>query len=127
MSHDSPLTDPITAYMTMNSVSRMAEIGLVETNAGVGTIVNQFWMDNGGDCFLNYNVAGTPGISKLRVGKYNLFNTVTLTGSANQVIGNNAGNTASEFKTIAAGTGISVTHGVGSITIAVTGVNGGTA
>lgn len=42
-------------------------------------------------------------------------------GTANQILGANAGATALEYKTVTAGTGITVTHGVGSITIAATG------
>lgn len=43
-------------------------------------------------------------------------------GAANQVLGVNAAGTASEYKTITAGTGVSVVHGAGSITINNTGV-----
>lgn len=43
-------------------------------------------------------------------------------GTANQVLGVNAAGTAAEYKTIAAGTGISVTPTVGNLTIANTGV-----
>ena len=43
-------------------------------------------------------------------------------GTANQILGVNAGATALEYKTVTAGTGISVTNGAGSITIANTGV-----
>lgn len=46
-------------------------------------------------------------------------------GTANQVLGVNSDATALEYKTIAAGTGISVTHGANSVTIANTGVSGG--
>jgi hypothetical protein len=43
-------------------------------------------------------------------------------GSANQIFGMNAAGTAAEYKTLTAGTGISVTNGVGVVTIANTGV-----
>ena len=42
-------------------------------------------------------------------------------GGSNYVLGTNAGNNASEYKQVIAGTGISVTHAAGSITIAATG------
>jgi hypothetical protein len=47
---------------------------------------------------------------------------LTAIGTANQVLGVNAGATGLEYKTIAAGTGISVTHGANTVTIANTGV-----
>jgi hypothetical protein len=47
---------------------------------------------------------------------------LTAIGTANQVLGVNAGATGLEYKTIAAGTGISVTHGAGTVTIDNTGV-----
>jgi len=43
-------------------------------------------------------------------------------GTANQVLGMNNGATAHEYKTVTAGTNISVTHGTNAITIANTGV-----
>jgi hypothetical protein len=42
-------------------------------------------------------------------------------GSANQVLGQNSANSAPEYKTITAGSGITVTHTTGVITIAATG------
>lgn len=56
------------------------------------------------------NIGGTLGIAK---GGTNL----TALGSANQVLGVNAGATALEYKTITAGTGISVVQAANSITI----------
>ena len=47
---------------------------------------------------------------------------LTALGSANQVLGVNAAGTAAEYKTVTAGTGVSVVHGAGSITINNTGV-----
>jgi hypothetical protein len=47
---------------------------------------------------------------------------LTAIGTANQVLGVNASATGLEYKTIAAGTGISVTHGTGTVTIDNTGV-----
>lgn len=46
---------------------------------------------------------------------------LTAAGTANQVLGMNNAGTAAEFKTITAGTGVSVTHGANSVTIATTG------
>ena len=43
-------------------------------------------------------------------------------GTANQVLGVNAAGTAAEYKTVTAGTGVSVVHAAGSITINNTGV-----
>jgi len=43
-------------------------------------------------------------------------------GTANQILGVNAGATALEYKTVTAGTGISISNGAGSITINNTGV-----
>jgi len=45
-------------------------------------------------------------------------------GTANQILGVNAGATALEYKTVTAGTAISVVHGAGVITINNTGVTG---
>lgn len=50
------------------------------------------------------------------------LNGLTSLGSANQIIGSNAGATALEYKTVNAGTAISVTHAANAITIANTGV-----
>lgn len=47
---------------------------------------------------------------------------LTSLGTGNQVLGVNAGASAAEYKSVSNGTGISVTHGVGTITIANTGV-----
>jgi ribose 5-phosphate isomerase RpiB len=46
-------------------------------------------------------------------------------GTANQVLGMSSASSALEYKTITAGSNITVTHGVGSITIASTGGGGG--
>ena len=56
------------------------------------------------------NIGGTLGISK---GGTNL----TTLGTANQVLGVNAAGTSLEYKTVTAGTGVSITNGAGSITI----------
>lgn len=57
------------------------------------------------------NIGGTLAINK---GGTNL----TSVGSANQLLGVNAAAAALEYKTLTAGTGISVTHGVGTVTVA---------
>lgn len=57
------------------------------------------------------NIGGTLPPSKGGTG-------LTSLGSANQVFGMNAAGTASEYKTLVAGTNITITHGVGTITIA---------
>lgn len=40
-------------------------------------------------------------------------------GSANQILGVNAGGTANEYKTLTQGNGITITHAAGSVTITV--------
>jgi len=60
------------------------------------------------------NIGGTLGIAK---GGTNL----TALGTANQVLGVNTGGTALEYKTITAGSGVTITPGAGTITIASTG------
>jgi hypothetical protein len=60
-------------------------------------------------------LAGTLGFSSGGTG-------LTALGAANTVLGVNAGASALEYKSISAGTGISVTPGVGVLTIANTGV-----
>lgn len=47
---------------------------------------------------------------------------LTALGAANQVLGVNAGANGTEYKTLTAGTGVSVTHAAGSVTFANTGV-----
>lgn len=59
------------------------------------------------------NLGGTLGISK---GGTNL----TSLGSANQLLGVNSDSTGLEYKTLTAGTNISITHGTNSITISST-------
>ena len=51
---------------------------------------------------------------------------LTSAGTANQVLGMNNGASALEYKTMTAGTGITVTHGANTITIAATNTNAGT-
>ena len=51
---------------------------------------------------------------------------LTSIGTANQVLGVNNGATGLEYKTVTAGTGITVTHGANSVTIAATNTNAGT-
>lgn len=66
---------------------------------------------------------GNPGGNNLSV-QYNnnsAFGGVSI-GVANQVFGVNNGATGYEFKTLTAGTGISIVHGAGSVTIATSGV-----
>lgn len=46
---------------------------------------------------------------------------LTAIGTANQVLGVNSGATALEYKTLTAGSNVSITHGVGTVTIAATG------
>lgn len=47
----------------------------------------------------------------------NFGGAVPALGTANQILGVNAGATATEYKTVTAGTNISVVHGVGTVTI----------
>jgi hypothetical protein len=80
------------------NVSAFAKAALPACGAG------QFLRDNGSGALTCANGSGLPS-----------------GGTANQVLGiNNAGN-ATEYKTITAGTGISVTHGPGSIQISASG------
>ena len=51
---------------------------------------------------------------------------LTSIGTANQILGVNNGATGLEYKTVTAGTGITVTHGANSVTIAATNTNAGT-
>ena len=51
---------------------------------------------------------------------------LTSIGTSNQVMGVNSGATGLEYKTITAGSGVTVTHGANSITIAATGGGSGT-
>jgi hypothetical protein len=62
-------------------------------------------------------LAGTLGTSSGGTG-------LTTLGSANQILGVDAAGTALEYKTVTAGTAISVVHGAGVITINNTGVTG---
>ena len=64
------------------------------------------------------NAANVTGVVAIANGGTNL----SALGTANQVLGVNNGATGLEYKTVSAGTGISVTHAANSITVANTGV-----
>lgn len=51
---------------------------------------------------------------------------LTSLGAANQILGVNSGATAMEYKTLTQGTGITITHGVGTVTISASGGAGTT-
>lgn len=60
----------------------------------------------------------STGNERFRIGNSGQWSLNTVAGTANQIPGVNSGATAMEWKTVTAGTGISVTHGTGTITIA---------
>ena len=68
------------------------------------------------------DLTGTAALAQLPVIDFTKGGTgLTAGGAANQVLGMNAAGTTAEYKTVTAGSGVSVTHGVGTVTIATTG------
>jgi trimeric autotransporter adhesin len=68
--------------------------------------------------------AGTNVISLNTVSVAKGGTGLTTGGTANQVLGMNNGATGMEYKTITAGSGVTITHGANSVTIAATGSGG---
>ena len=71
--------------------------------------------------FLQTTAAGDPASWKTVLDIANGGTNLSALGTANQVLGINAGATGLEYKTVTAGSGITVTQAAGSITIAATG------
>ena len=68
------------------------------------------------------DLTGTAALAQLPVIDFTKGGTgLTAGGAANQVLGMNAAGTTAEYKTVTAGSGVTVTHGVGTVTIATTG------
>jgi len=96
---------------TTTTLAKLADIATGNALISGGVSTAPSW----GKIGLATHVSGTLPIAN---GGTNL----TTLGTANQILGVNAGATALEYKTVTAGTAISVTNGAGSITIANTGV-----
>ncbi len=68
------------------------------------------------------DISGTATLAQLPVVDFTKGGTgLTAGGAVNQVLGMNAAGTAAEYKTVTAGSGVTVTHGAGTVTIATTG------
>lgn len=87
---------------------------------------NQTWTQFGGpgtySAGTGLNLSGTTFSLITPVGQGNGGTGLSSIGTANQVLGVNAGATGLEYKTVTASTGISVSNSAGTITIANTGV-----
>ena len=131
-----PLNTNLTAY------AALATTGLV-IRTGAGTVVTRSIAGTAGNVTVSNGdgVAGNPTINLATVGTAGTYATVTtdafgrvasgvatqpvatggtgLTalGTANQVLGVNAGASALEYKTLTAGTNISIVHAANSVTI----------
>jgi len=96
---------------TTSALSRLADVATGNALISGGTNTAPSW----GKIGLTTHVTGTLPVAN---GGTNL----TSIGTANQILGVNTGATGLEYKTVTAGTAISVTPAAGSITIANTGV-----
>ncbi|MBL7689193.1 MAG: tail fiber domain-containing protein, partial [Bdellovibrionaceae bacterium] len=68
------------------------------------------------------DITGSVALSQLPIVDFTKGGTgLSAGGAANQVLGMNAAGTAAEYKTVTAGAGVTVTHGVGTVTIATSG------
>jgi hypothetical protein len=95
--------DVIVVDTTSLTYAQFTGSGLYTAGTGLTLTGNQFSLTNP----VATNLGGT-GLATI--------------GTANQILGVNAGATGLEYKSVTAGTGVSVTQGVGSITVANTGV-----
>jgi hypothetical protein len=114
--------------------------GMIRYNTDLAVVEsyqNNSWVSANGGTVSSVNVAGGTTGFTFTGGPITTSGTITMTGtlgaanggtglssygSANQVLGMNAGGTALEYKDVSAGTGISVVNTAGTITIANTGV-----
>ncbi|MBK7890753.1 MAG: hypothetical protein IPJ84_07875 [Bdellovibrionales bacterium] len=68
------------------------------------------------------DITGSVALSQLPIVDFTKGGTgLSAGGTANQVLGMNAAGTGAEYKTVTAGAGVTVTHGVGTVTIATSG------
>lgn len=109
VSVDGTITSTIstgTAPLTITSTTLVSNLNSDKLDSQDGSYYNDL-----------ANATGTLAASKGGSG-------LTSIGSANQVLGVNSGASALEYKTVSAGSGITVTHGTNSITIANTQAGG---
>ena len=94
---------------TTTSLARLADVATGNALISGGINTAPAW----GKVGLTTHVTGTLPVANGGTG-------LTALGTANQVLGVNTGGTATEYKTITAGTGIQVTPSAGAITISAT-------
>jgi len=87
-----------------------------------GTLSERFKINSSGNIFLSSYT--TNGIVKTSSGTGQI--SILADGAGNSVLGINNAGTASEYKTLTAGSNITITHAAGSITIGATGLSTGT-
>lgn len=125
------------AVQVLNNGSSIGTRGAI--NFIPGSNISYTIADNSGSGRVDVTINGPAGggtggtVSSGSIGKLAVYAATGTTvsglalGTANQVLGMNSGASAHEYKTVTAGTGISVSHGTNAITIAnsgVTSING---
>lgn len=121
-------TDVPGAFVFVEEGDTLADTGWVCTsNAGgtLGVTAINFVQFSGSGTYTagtGLTLTGTQFSLTTPVASTNGGTGLSSLGTANQILGVNSGASGLEYKTVTAGTGVSITHGAGTLTVANTGV-----